>query len=53
MLAFNFDNRFVNELPGDPEEGARRRQVHGACWSRVTPTPVAAPSLLAWCHCRM
>ncbi len=48
MLAFNFDNRFVNELPGDPEEGARRRQVHGACWSPVLPTPVAAPSLLAW-----
>jgi uncharacterized protein YdiU (UPF0061 family) len=48
MLTFNFDNRFVNELPGDPEEGPRRRQVHGACWSRVQPTAVAAPRLLAW-----
>ncbi|MDO9227430.1 MAG: YdiU family protein [Pseudomonadota bacterium] len=47
-MNFNFDNRFVNELPGDPEEGARRRQVHGACWSRVLPTPVATPRLLAW-----
>ncbi len=48
LLAFNFDNRFVAELPGDPEEGSRRRQVHGACWSSVRPTPVTAPSLLAW-----
>lgn len=48
MLTFHFDNRFVNELPGDSEEGPRRRQVQGACWSRVLPTPVAAPRLLAW-----
>ena len=48
MLNLNFDNRFVNALPGDPEEGPRRRQVHGACWSRVLPTPVAAPKLLAY-----
>ncbi len=48
MLSFAFDNRFVTELPGDPEEGGRRRQVHGACWSRVLPTPVTAPRLLAW-----
>jgi uncharacterized protein YdiU (UPF0061 family) len=47
MLSFSFDNRFLRELPGDPEEGSRRRQVHGACWSRVMPTPVAAPQLLA------
>jgi len=48
MLTFDFDNRFIQELPGDSEEGPRRRQVHGACWSRVLPTPVAAPRLLAW-----
>ncbi|NWG88065.1 MAG: YdiU family protein, partial [Hydrogenophilaceae bacterium] len=47
MLNLKFDNRFVADLPGDPEEGARRRQVHGACWSRVLPTPVAKPQLLA------
>jgi len=47
MLNLTFDNRFVDELPGDPEEGPRRRQVHGACWSRVLPTPVAKPQLLA------
>lgn len=42
-----FDNRFVNELPGDPDPVNRRRQVLGAAWSPVTPTPVTAPSLLA------
>jgi uncharacterized protein YdiU (UPF0061 family) len=47
MRDLQFDNRFVAELPGDPEEGPRLRQVHGACWSRVLPTPVAAPQLLA------
>jgi serine/tyrosine/threonine adenylyltransferase len=47
MLGFSFDNRFVAELPGDPEAGPRRRQVHGACWSAVAPTPVAEPRLLA------
>ncbi|RLJ64998.1 protein adenylyltransferase SelO [Sulfurisoma sediminicola] len=47
MLNFTFDNRFVNDLPGDPEDGLHRRQVHGACWSKVAPTPVARPRLLA------
>lgn len=42
-----FDNRFLAELPGDPETGPRRREVRGALWSRVAPTPVAAPRLLA------
>ena len=46
-MNFHFDNRFVAELPGDPEAGSRRRQVQGACWSRVEPTPVVAPHLLA------
>ncbi len=48
MLDLRFDNRFVRELPGDPVEGLHRRQVHGALYSRVQPTPVAAPRLLAW-----
>ncbi|RNF83142.1 protein adenylyltransferase SelO [Montanilutibacter psychrotolerans] len=47
MTPLHFDNRFLGELPGDPETGARLRQVHGALWSRVDPTPVAAPRLLA------
>ncbi len=42
-----FDNRLLRELPGDPEQGARRREVRGAAWSHVLPTPVAAPALLA------
>lgn len=41
------DNRFVRELPGDPEGGSRRRQVEAALWSPVLPTPVSAPRLLA------
>ncbi len=48
MPSLLFDNRFVRELPGDPEQSLRRRQVHGALYSRVVPTPVAAPHLLAW-----
>jgi uncharacterized protein YdiU (UPF0061 family) len=43
----NFDNRFVRELPGDSEQRNQPRQVFGACWSPVAPTPVAAPTLLA------
>lgn len=42
-----FDNAFVRELPGDPETGPQRRQVHGALYSRVMPTTVAAPRLVA------
>jgi uncharacterized protein YdiU (UPF0061 family) len=48
MFSFNFDNRFLAGLPGDPSADNSRRQVHGAAWSRVAPTPVSAPSLLAW-----
>ncbi len=42
-----FDNRFIRELPGDPETGNFRRQVTDACYSRVMPTPVRAPRTLA------
>ena len=44
----SFDNRFVRELPGEREQANRPRQVFGACWSPVMPTPVAAPTLLAY-----
>ncbi|MHB1372875.1 MAG: protein adenylyltransferase SelO [Thauera sp.] len=47
-MKLTFDNRFVRELPADPESGREVRQVHGACYSRVEPTPVRAPRLLAW-----
>ena len=46
MTLLSFDNRFVRDLPGDPSGSNRPRQVTGACWSRVSPTPVASPRLL-------
>ena len=42
-----FDNAFLRLLPGDPEPRNFVRQVQGVAWSRVAPTPVAAPRLLA------
>jgi uncharacterized protein YdiU (UPF0061 family) len=48
MRPLRFDNRFVRELPADPSAEPGRRQVHGALYSRVRPTPVAAPRLAAW-----
>src|SRR5690554_1067590 len=48
MHPLRFDNAFLRELPGDPEAGPRLREVHGAAWSRVEPTPVAAPRLVAY-----
>jgi uncharacterized protein YdiU (UPF0061 family) len=47
MHTLNFDNAFVRDLPGDPEVGPRLRQVLGALYSRVDPTPVAAPRVIA------
>lgn len=47
LTSLRFDNRFIRNLPGDPELRNSRRQVLGACWSRVQPTPVAAPTLVA------
>src|SRR5690625_3805287 len=47
MPGLQFDNAFLRELPGDPEEGPRLRQVEGAAWSRVAPTPVRQPRLVA------
>ncbi|KAB8162694.1 YdiU family protein [Lysobacter maris] len=43
-----FDNAFVREMPGDPDQGPGTRQVEGAAWSAVRPTPVPAPRMLAW-----
>ncbi len=45
MLAF--DNRALRALPIDPSEELRPRQVFGACFSRVRPTPVPRPRTLA------
>ncbi len=45
-----FQHLFTAQLPADPigpTEPVRPRQVHGAAFSRVNPTPVAAPRTLA------
>ncbi len=46
-MKLTFDNSFVRELPGDPITVNRRRQVEGACYSKVSPTPVADPQRIA------
>src|SRR6185503_246240 len=43
-----FENSFVRELPADPVNVNVPRQVTGAAYTRVEPTPVKAPKLLAW-----
>ena len=48
LSTLHFDNRFTRELPADPQAANFRRQVHGACYSRVAPTPVASPRLIAY-----
>lgn len=48
LASLNFDNRFVRELPGDPEPDNYRRQVYQACYSRVNPKTVKAPLLVAY-----
>jgi serine/tyrosine/threonine adenylyltransferase len=43
-----FDNRFIRELPADPQTDNNRRQVIGACYSRVLPAQVANPQMVAY-----
>jgi serine/tyrosine/threonine adenylyltransferase len=45
-LPLVFDNRFTAGLAADPSVDNRRRQVTGAAFSRVKPTPVANPQTL-------
>ena len=47
LSGIRFDNRFVRELPGDINGENNRRQVHGACFSRVNPIRFRAPELVA------
>jgi len=42
-----FENSFVRELPADAVLTNVPRQVAGAAFTRVSPTPVAEPRLLA------
>ena len=48
LETLTFDNRFTRELPADPETANYRRQVTQACYSRVQPTKVAQPRLVAY-----
>jgi len=48
LAALRFDNTFVRDLPADPEPKTYVRAVNEAAYSRVQPTPVSAPELLAW-----
>ncbi len=43
----SFSSRFTRALPGDPSDLNTPRQVAGAVWSPVLPTPVSAPTLFA------
>ena len=42
------DNRFVDHLPGDPEERNYVRQVRSACYSIVEPARTSDPQLVAY-----
>jgi uncharacterized protein YdiU (UPF0061 family) len=48
MSPFKFNNRFFNELPGEIEQDNFPRQVYGACYSPVKPTPVCQPQLVSF-----
>lgn len=43
-----FENQFTQQLPADPVTVNSRRQVHEACYSRVLPTKVKGPMLVAY-----
>ncbi|KAG2449256.1 hypothetical protein HYH02_006001 [Chlamydomonas schloesseri] len=46
LETLNTDNLSLRALPVDPVEGGPVRQVEGACFSRVKPTPVNNPQLV-------
>ena len=50
LTSLRFDNAFIRDLPGDPDRGSGPRQVHGAMYTRVDPSPVMAPQVIAWTH---
>lgn len=45
-MKLNTVNTFIKELPADQETANTRRQVHGACFSYVTPKQTSAPKLI-------
>ena len=48
LSKLRFDNSFVRALPADPVLTNMPRAVRNACYTRVDPTPVRSPQLLAW-----
>ena len=48
LLESSFDDSFVRTLPGDPQSVNHTRQVLGACYSLVNPTPVRTPQIFSW-----
>ncbi len=46
--ALTFNNRFLRELPADPDTTNYPRQVLGACYSHVQPARVARPHMVAY-----
>ena len=48
QVTLSFQNQFADTLPGDQDIENTRRQVTGACYSFVDPTPVSAPLLVAY-----
>jgi uncharacterized protein YdiU (UPF0061 family) len=48
LADLQFESNFVRELPADPVPVNVPRQVRNASYTRVAPTPVSAPRLLAW-----
>ena len=47
LTELTFDNSLLQGLPVDESGAKYSRQVRGACTSRVEPTPVASPKLVA------
>ncbi|XP_033102203.1 protein adenylyltransferase SelO, mitochondrial-like [Anneissia japonica] len=48
LETLNFDNLSQRSLPIDEEKRNFTRQVRGACFSKVSPTPVANPQIVAY-----
>ncbi len=44
----NFDNLVLRALPIDPNDSNEVRQVRGACFSKVTPTSLTNPHVVAY-----
>lgn len=48
LANLSWKNRFLTQTPGDSKVGGEPRQVPGACWSRVIPTPPKSPKMRLW-----